>query len=310
MLVSVSLAQEEQRTALSPAIAASTPSGYRLQPDDEIAVHSLEVKEISEKTFRLDSNGDINFPLAGILHVSGHSVRELEEILRTAMTRFYREPDIAISVTALHVDTVSVLGAVGTPGVRELKGQTTLLEALSAAGGVRGDAGPVVVLTREKALGPIPHAKARKIATGDSVVELDLKGLLDSRAPGDNLTIKPHDVISVPLAELVYVVGNVKRAGGFTLGGKTSLSVLQALALAEGLDPRASPARARILRPGPAASEQIPVDLKKILAGKAEDIVLRPNDILFVPSNAMKSVSSRTIEAAIQIGTGLAIFRP
>ena len=103
------------------------------------------------------------------------------------------------------------------------------------------------------------------------------------------------------------MVGNVKKAGGFALGGKPSLSVLQALALAEGLDPRAAGSRARILRPGQATTAQIPVDVKKILEGKAKTFVLRPNDILFIPSNAMKSVTMRTIEAAIQIGTGIAI---
>jgi polysaccharide export outer membrane protein len=292
------------------ARAGAVAGSVLLQADDEIAVHSFEAKEISDKTYRLDRNGEVNFPLAGVLELSGHSVREAEQILATALERYYFKPDVAINVTAFHVEAVSVLGAVGTPGVYQLKGPTTLLEALSAAGAVRGDAGPVVVLTRQKTRGPIPHPSAHQIASGDYVVEIDLKSLLDSRKPADNIVVKSHDVISVPLAELVYVVGDVKKAGGFSLGGKPTLSVLQALALAEGLDPRASPARARILRPGPATAEQIPVNLRKILQGKAEDVVLRPNDILFVPSNAMKIVSTRTIEAAIQIGTGLAIFRP
>ena len=175
---------------------------------------------------------------------------------------------------------------------------------------MRGDAGPVAVLTRQKVWGAIPHPDAHQIAGGDDVVEIDLKSLTESRKAADNVLVKPHDVISVPPAELVYVVGNVKKAGGFPLGGKPSLSVLQALALAEGLDPRAAASRARILRPAQATTAQIPVNVQKILEGKAEDIVLRPNDILFIPSNAMKSVTMRTIEAAIQIGTGIAIFHP
>ena len=72
-------------------------------------------------------------------------------MLTTALKRYYREPDIAISVTSLHVESISVLGAVGTPGVIDLKGPTTLLEALSSAGGVRGDAGRVAIVTRQGA---------------------------------------------------------------------------------------------------------------------------------------------------------------
>jgi polysaccharide export outer membrane protein len=286
------------------------PASYVLQADDEITVHSLQAKEIADKTFRLDENGEVNLPLAGVVKLGGKTVRVAEKALATALKKYYFNPDVAIDVAAFHSEPVSVLGAVGTPGVHQLKGQTALLEVLSAAGGVRGDAGPTVILTRQKEYGPIPDQGARQNASGESVVEIDLKSLLDAHSSSENLVIAPHDVISVPPAQLVYVVGNVKRAGGFPLGGKPSLSVLQALALAEGLDPRAAPERTRILRRGPTTEQQIPLDVKKILAGKAEDVVLRPDDILFVPSNAMKAVSNRTIEAAIQIGTGLLIFRP
>jgi polysaccharide export outer membrane protein len=312
MMMSAAFSQEKPQSdlAASGAPATGVPAGYALQAEDEIAVHSVQVKEISDKAYYLDRNGEVNFPLAGVLQLSGHGVREAEEMLTTALKRYYREPDIAISVTSLHVESISVLGAVGTPGVHQLKGPTTLLEALSSAGGVRGDAGRVAIVTRQGAWGAIPHPDAHQIASGEEVVEIDLKSLTESRKPADNILVKPHDVISVPPAEVVYVVGNVKKAGGFALGGKPSLSVLQALALAEGLDPRAAASKARILRAGQANTDQIPVDVKKILEGKAEDVVLRPNDILFIPNNAMKSVTMRTIEAAIQIGTGIAIFHP
>jgi polysaccharide export outer membrane protein len=148
------------------------------------------------------------------------------------------------------------------------------------------------------------------MVTGESVVEIDLKVLTEAKDSTENIVIRPHDVISVPAAQLVYVVGSVKKGGGFALAGRPSLTVLQVLALCEGLDPRAAPDRARILRRGPDSEEQIPVNMKKIMAGKIEDVVLRPNDVLFVPTNTMKAITNRTIEAAIQIGTGLAIFHP
>ncbi len=286
------------------------PVAYTLTADDEITVHSLQAKEIADKTFRLDQNGEVKFPLAGVVHLGGSTVRQAEQSVAGALKTYYFDPDIAISVTARHSEPVSVLGSVGTPGVYQLKGQTRLLEALSAAGGVRGDAGPVVIVTRQNVYGLIPHRDARQTLAGESVVEIDVKSLTEARNSIENILIEPHDVISVPPAQLVYVIGNVKKAGGFALGGRPTLSVIQALALAEGLDPRAAPQRARILRRGSPGDQQILVDMKKILAGKTEDVVLHPNDILFVPSSAMKTITSRSIETAIQIGTGLAIFRP
>jgi polysaccharide export outer membrane protein len=281
-----------------------------LQENDEIAVHSLQVKEIADKTFRLDQNGEVNFPLAGVVKLGGFTPRQAEKVLAEALKSYYREPDIEINVTSFHVETISVMGAVGTPGVYPLRTRMNLTEALSAAGGVRGDAGPTLLLTRQNADGPIPHQGSRQLVSGESVVEIDIHNLMAGQSTADNIPIKPHDVITVGPAQFVYVLGNVKKAGGFALGGRTNLSVTQAVALAEGLDPRAAPNRARILRRGSPAEQLVVVDIRRITQGKAEDVILRPNDILFIPSDAMKTITTRTIEAAIQIGTGIAIFRP
>jgi polysaccharide export outer membrane protein len=187
-----------------------------------------------------------------------------------------------------------------------------LLDLLSSAGGVRTDAGPAAKITRPKASGPIPHPSNRQTVTGDYVAEVDLKSLLDARNPSENIVIEPHDVVSIPPAEVIYVVGNVKKAGGFPLGGKPTLSVLQALSMAEGLDPQAAPKHSRILRRGsePGAERtEIAVDVQKIMTGKAQDILLLPNDILFVPSSAAKSVGVRGADIAIQIATRALIWR-
>ena len=292
------------------AVTQDIPQNYALCPDDEVTINSVQVKEIAAKSFHIDQNGEINCPLLGRVHVAGSTVRQAEALLSTKLTTFYREPDVALSISGLHLETLSVIGAVGTPGVRQVRGRMTLLEVLSASGGVRTDAGPLVKITRAKEYGPIPHPTARESASGESIADINLKSLMDERNPEENILVQPHDVISIPLAEVVYVVGNVKRAGGFPLGGKPNLSVLQALSLAEGLDARASPKNARILRRSTNADDeaiQTPVDLKAILAGKAKDVTLRPNDILFIPNSAAKSAGVRTIEALLQVATGVAM---
>jgi polysaccharide export outer membrane protein len=293
-----------------PAQVRDVPPDYALCADDEVTLHSVQVKEVAAKSFHIDQNGEINCPLLGRVHLAGNTVRQAEEMLSTKLKAFYLEPDIALNVSALHSEPLSIIGAVGTPGVHQVVGRMTLLEMLSSAGGVRTDAGPVVKITREKMYGPIPHPSAHETATGASIADINLNSLMEARNPEENIQVKPHDVISVPLAEVVYVVGNVKRAGGFPLGGKPNLSVLQALSLAEGLDARASPKNARILQRSSSSggeATQTPIDLKAILEGKSEDVTLHPNDILFIPSSTAKSVAARTIEAAIQIAAGVAI---
>jgi polysaccharide export outer membrane protein len=109
----------------------------------------------------------------------------------------------------------------------------------------------------------------------------------------------------------VYVIGQVEHAGGFVLRERQSVSVLEALSLAGGLGPAASPKNARILRPSPdgATRTEIAVDLKKILTGRAKDVPLEAQDILLVPLNAPKRAMIRAAEAAVQVGTGVAIYR-
>ena len=294
-----------------PAVAG--PQDYVLHAEDEITIRSLEVKELADKVFRIDRNGEVNFPLLGRMHLAGDTARAAEAELSDKLKTFYKDPDVAVSITAFHDEPVSIIGAVGTPGVHSIHGQTTLLDVLSAAGGVRADAGPIVTITRDSSsYGAIPYPTAHAVGTRTSVVEINLKSLMSATNASENIVIQPHDVVSVPPAEVVYVIGNVKRAGGFPLGGKPDLTVLQAISLAEGLDPRAAGSSARILRRESSTSASlranIPVNISAILKGKAPDVLMRPNDILYVPSSTQKLVTQRTIEAAISITTGMLIF--
>ena len=129
--------------------------------------------------------------------------------------------------------------------------------------------------------------------------------------PAENITIRPNDVVSVPKANMVYAIGAVRKPGGFVLGENESLSALQVLSLAEGLDHAASSQKAKIMRaiPGSSNRAEIPVDLQKILTGKSSDVALLSDDILFIPTSVAKNAAVRSMEAAIQVGTGIAVYR-
>lgn len=296
------------------AEGVSPQEDYILGPGDEIVIRTIQVKEIADKQFRLEANGTVNLPMAGRVYLSGLSLVQAEAAITTAIERYYFNPDIAVTVGEFRAQPVSVIGAVGIPGVHEARGRKTLLEMLSLAGGIRADAGPIVKITRQRSYGRIPLANARD-ADGDTMVaEVDLKSLIEAQNPADNIFVQPYDVIAVPTAEVVYVLGDVKKSGRIPLGGRSSISALEALSLAEGLDLRAAPSKARIMRPSNAAPtaerKEISVDLAKILSGKSSDVYLQPNDILFIPNSAAKGVTARAVEAALQIATGVLILHP
>jgi polysaccharide export outer membrane protein len=287
-------------------------STYLLGPDDQLEISGPELTDMSNKPVRIDGEGDIMVPLAGSVHVAGMTVQQTEQELNKALSKYIRHPQVVVNVAEVRSQPVSVLGAVNSPGVHQVQGHKTVLEMLALAGGIRQDAGYSIRITRQLEWGCIPLPGAQLDASSKfSVAEVNLRKIMDAKTPEENIQIFPHDVISVPKAEMVYVIGEVHRSGGFVLGEHRSISVLQALSLAEGLNTGADPRHAKILRLKPEADQrvEVPVDVKDALNGKKPDMPLQGEDILFIPGSTGKKAALRGLEAAIQTGTGLAIWR-
>src|SRR5690349_145748 len=142
-----------QAPAPGTAVQGSLPSAnrspqYILGPNDEITILSLHTEEISNKPIRISTSGDINHPLVGRIHAGGLTLEQLESEVSQRLKTYVRDPDIAISITQFRSQPVSVFGAVGTPGVIQLEGRKTLIEVLSMAGGLKGEAGSRIRITR------------------------------------------------------------------------------------------------------------------------------------------------------------------
>ena len=286
-------------------------STYLLGPEDELQITGPELEELNNKTVRVDGEGDIQVPLVGRVHVGGMTVQQSEQELDKHLSTYIRHPQVAIDVKEMRSQPASILGAVNSPGVHQVEGHKTLLEMISMAGGTRADAGYSIRITRQIEWGCIPLPGATLDASSRfSIAQVNLQDIIEAKTPEENIQIFPHDVVSVPKAELVYVTGAVKKSGGFILGEHQSMSVLQAISMAEGLGSAPDTKHAKIVRTTADNREEIPVDLKKILQGKAKDVAMQGNDILFVPDNTGKRVALRVMEAAIQTGTGLAIYHP
>jgi polysaccharide biosynthesis/export protein len=230
--------------------------------------------------------------------------------------KYLQNPVASVRVDEFHSRQVSVLGAVGNPGTRTLQGDKTLLAVISEAGGLSKEAGSTINITRRADEGPIPLPSATQDPTGQfSVAQVSVRDVIDATNPKENITMRPNDVVTVPQGQVVYVIGAVNRAGGFTLADHQDLSVLEALSLASGLDKDAAPKNAKVLRRSIAGSStsprtEIPVNVKSILAGKSSDVPLLANDILFIPTASGKNVSVKVLQALLTAGTGIAIYGP
>lgn len=301
--------------AQQPSKAAALPeSGYVLGPDDQIMIHALDEPEISEKPIVIGTNGSITLPLIGRVKAAGLAVEQLETELSTRLKPYVKEPQISITVVDFRSQPVSVFGAVTQPGVIQLRGRKTLYEVLSLAGGPRETAGSTLTVTRRRENGDIPLPGATNDATGQfSTAELSVQKILGGKDPAANIEIKPNDVISVSTADtnMIYVVGDVEHSGGFTLGGRQSVSALMALSMAGGLGRTAKPERARIIRSvaGEPKPREIAVNLRQLLDGKAQDIGLLPQDVLVVPTSSRKTFATYSVPSAVSAAIYSAMYR-
>jgi polysaccharide export outer membrane protein len=287
------------------------PKDYVLGPDDQISIWVADCPDISAKTFNIDTSGYINLPFVGVVRASGLTARQFESQLSSDLKRYFVRPQVAVSIVEFRSQPVSVIGEVNQPGVHQLRGHKTLVEVLSMAGGLKPEAGYKAKITRESEWGPIPLPDAKSDPSGNfSVAEVKLNAVLTSTSPEENILVRPNDVIYVPRAPLVYVMGEVMKAGGFVLSESQTISVLRVLSLAGGLGPQAAPQNARILREKENGTErtEVAVNVKEILAGKGEDVGLKSNDILFIPNSLPKKAALRIAETALQVGTGIAIY--
>jgi polysaccharide export outer membrane protein len=279
---------------------ASPPNDYKLGPGDQISitVPNLDT-EFANKAFRLDLSGDVTIPFAGRFHAAGFTAPEFEAEMRTRLSRILKDPEVVITLTSFGSEPVSVLGAVNSPGIQQIGGGKSLFEVLSMAGGLTVDAGYLIRIRRDKQQGIIPLPTAQIDPDGrTSSASVHAKNIMRAAGTEENIPILPGDSISVPFAEVVYAVGSVTKSGGFPLNEHETLSALQVLALAQGLQRTAASDRAEIVRivEGSTDRLEIPVNLKLLLTGKGTDVPLRAGDILFVPSSAAKNAGYRTID--------------
>jgi polysaccharide export outer membrane protein len=284
---------------------------YVLGPADVITLHAVDVEEISNKPIWIDTDGFINLPLVGRLKVGGMTIEEAESQLNDRLRTYVKDPHVVVAVTDFRSQPVSVLGMVGNPGVHQLQGRKTLLEILSQAGGMKPEAGATAKITRRIEYGEIPLPGATVDASGQfSIAPVRLKAITDGLSPEENILIRPHDVISVPKGEIVYVIGEVKKSGGFVLSDRKKTTVMEVLAMAEGMSPDANRKKAEILR---LVSEQeerskIVVNLDKIFAGKETDVALQAEDILVISTDAVKKITRKVSETAVTLAMRAAIW--
>jgi polysaccharide export outer membrane protein len=307
------IAAAATRDSIVRAGVAGTEADYRIGSNDLINVAVFGADAFSGD-FRVGEAGDISMPLLGAVDAAGRTTSELESHLEAKLADSYmRDPHVTVQVSEMQSHGISVVGSVRQPGVYQVSGSVTLLEVLAMAQGLTPEAGSRVYVVRPSS----PGAPAFDAAATDDLdatataaygqpelIEIDLGALLESGRTEENLALRAGDIVQVRPAGVVYVVGEVNRPGGFPTPAGSPMTVLQALAMAEGLGSTAAADRAVIVREGPNAERiEIPVNLKSVLDGSDPPPTLAARDVLFVPNNGMKSFGLGVVNALVSMVT-------
>jgi len=296
----------QQNAAASSAtdavtVAAETPSFETLGSYDLLGIAVYDSPELS-RNVRVDPDGNIRLPMIQRhIRAAGLTPEQLEKSISDALVaeNILVAPIVTVSVAEYHSRPITIVGAVKTPTTIQASGPVTLLDAISRAGGVTDSAGTEILVTYSGS-----NVGGESIETTDRISMDSLFNVADSKA---NLKLQGGEIIRVPEAGRIFVAGNVNKPGAFTLENEPSTTVLKALSLSGGLESFSS-GTAYIYRTdqGSGRTDQIPIEIKKIVARKSPDVALYGNDMLYVPNAKGQRVSAKAIQYALGAGLGIA----
>jgi polysaccharide export outer membrane protein len=265
---------------------------------DLIQVNMFENPELSG-SFRVDANGDIMLPLIGKVDVAGQTADEAgSQIASRYVQAGILKPESAyatISVLEYATQGITINGEVKEPGIYPALGVRMLNDVIAAAGGeTTGAASKVVITHRNDPEHPV-DVYYNPSALSPTVPQVQ---------------ILPGDSIMVPRAGIIYVLGDVNRAGGYVLDGRQVLTMEEAMALAGGGAKAAALKNVQLVRSlKDGRKEAITVSVKDIFKGKAPDVPLKDGDVVYVPTSTAKLAAEQAISSALGIGTQIVVYR-
>jgi len=286
---------------------------------DVVHIEVFDVPELS-RDVRVSTTGEISVPLVHErIRAAGLSSFELEQRIEELLIEngLVSHPQVSVFVKEQNSQPVTIIGAVYHAMTYQVIRPTTLLELLADAGGITDNAGTVVLITRQtqkESVKPVSESSGGDSSdSGTQTIRIQLQDLLSAENIAFNIPIYGGDIVNVPPAGIVYVMGGgVSQPGGYVVQSHgEQISVLKAVALAHGLGGYAKPDDALLYRTNPATGEReaTPVHIKQIENNKSEDVAMKSNDILYVPDSLAKKIAVKAAEAAVSIGTGVLIYR-
>ena len=274
--------EEKFTSSVASNIEEDEAQDYGVGPRDSLSFTVYGEEDLSPDGLIVSQEGYISFPLIGRVHVEGLSTPKIEKkIVALLADGYIVNPQVTVMVKSFKSKKIFILGAVEKPGVYPLRSQERLLEIISSAGGIHYEkAGKFILIWRRSN----SRDKVTKSKSSGRLIKVGVESLLQEGDMKLNVPLKNRDVVFVPQAEYVYIIGEVKKPGSYKF--TENITILETITMAGGFTPIASPNKTRIIRIEEGEERTIFVRMKDIIKGeKSKDIVLKSGDIIVVPES-------------------------
>jgi polysaccharide export outer membrane protein len=270
---------------------------YRIGPGDVLDIRIYNRPQLSREAVRVEGNGMIRMPLIeNEIQATCLTEGELAKEISTRYARYYKNLQVDVFIKEYHSKQVAIIGAVNEQSRFELQRRVRLLELLTYAKGPSTKAGQTINIVHSTAASPCKQTDDTDTSAAFSSYKLSdvLQG-----DPKSNPYLEAGDIVTLPEADQVYVVGNVFMP--LTIALKEPITLTRAIAMAGGLKQDTRKDKIRILRqePGTTIRKEITVDLAAIEKKRSEDLALAPNDIIDVPTSAGKSFLRSLVQGVV-----------
>jgi polysaccharide export outer membrane protein len=265
-------------------------AAYRIGPRDVLTLTIYAGGEKQQVThLTVSSQGMINVPFIGSVRAEGLTISQLEKLVAKPLAAdFFVDPEINIVIKEYHSLQYYISGAVGSPGLYEMKSKATLMELIAKAGGVSSNRGNIAYILHQSTNHVSPEKKNHSFFSNKDPVKINLTKLLDKGDMSQNIVLRSGDVVYIPLqASLnlseskIYVEGEVKDPGVYDY--QEGLTALNACIMAGGFSKFAAPNRTRIIRQNGKQQIIIKINLNDVKKGKIPDAEIKPGDRIHIP---------------------------
>jgi len=282
---------------------------YRIGTGDVLDIRIYNRPQLSREAVRVEGSGMIRMPLIETeIQAACRTEGELAKEIATRYAKYYRNLQVDVFIKEYHSRQVAIIGAVNDQGRFELQRRVRLLELLTYAKGPSARAGQTINIVHSTAPSLCKAATDDKPGN-DDFAAFNTYRLIDTLRgePQANPYLESGDVVTLPEADQVYVVGNVVMP--LTIPLKEPITLTRAIAMAGGTRQDTKKDKIRIVRqePGAQTKKEIVVDLSAIEKKQAQDIQLLPNDIVDVPTSTGRSLLRGLIGGGTQSLTQLPI---